>query len=396
MLSGYFIPDKARPLAPRPHLIPSIYLTCVIGSLLPQGKLRALSVTSVLIYLIAQIPKFTTGVLAQDSLGPIQATLSLLHWLDFFVFHSQNDWVRAKDAGVPRKGWKQKLGWSWDLNIAMRGIGWNWRVNNVPGGAPVGTLKWKFVRKEIFQAALSYLLFDLSQYPVTLTAYATSSPPDLFADTWPRQMLLTWLPALASCYALKLQYSLFAAMAVATGVSNAEDWPPIMGKLADVSTVRDLWGKFWHQLIRRKLNIPFRVLKKYVPIQKGTLTSRYLQLYLAFIASGLLHHLGALNLPSSSTKNNWNQLAYFFMQPIAITVEDIVIHLGKKAGIKKSWKTKAAGAVWTFAWFTFSLRYMVAYHFNALIFEKPVVPSLIRGWVRMTSGSSSVADLHEL
>ncbi|KAL5325817.1 hypothetical protein ACEPPN_006950 [Leptodophora sp. 'Broadleaf-Isolate-01'] len=125
-------------------------------------------------------------------------------------------------------------------------------------------------------------------------------------------------------------------MAVATGVSNAEDWPPIMGKLADVSTVRDLWGKFWHQLIRRKLNIPFRVLKKYVPIQKGTLTSRYLQLYLAFIASGLLHHLGALNLPSSSTKNNWNQLAYFFMQPIAITVEDIVIYLGKKAGIKKS------------------------------------------------------------
>lgn len=142
MFFGYFVPDEARPLGPRPYLIPSIYLACVIGSLLPQGTLRAFFVTSVLVYLTAQIPKFTTGDLALDSLLPIQATLVLLHWLDFFVFHSQDDWVRWKDARVSRNGWKQRLRWSSDLNTAMRGIGWNWKVNNVPKGAPGGTTKW--------------------------------------------------------------------------------------------------------------------------------------------------------------------------------------------------------------------------------------------------------------
>lgn len=141
MLSS-FVPDKARPLAPRPYLIPCIYLTCVLGSLLPQGKLRALSVTSVLIYLIVQIPKATTGELALDSLNPINATLLLLHWFDFFVFHSQDDWKRIEDRGVLRKNWKQRLGWSWDLSISQRGVGWNWKVKNVPEGAPVGTTKW--------------------------------------------------------------------------------------------------------------------------------------------------------------------------------------------------------------------------------------------------------------
>ncbi|PVH88079.1 hypothetical protein DL98DRAFT_581300 [Cadophora sp. DSE1049] len=86
---------------------------------------------------------------------------------------------------------------------------------------------------------------------------------------------------------------------------------------------------------------------------------------------------------------------YFFMQPLAITVEDIVIHYGKKAGIKESWRTRAVGALWTFAWFSFSLRYMVAFHFNALIFEKPVVPSLIQGVLKVT-GSPRISDVREL
>ena len=207
-----------------------------------------------------------------------------------------------------------------------------------------------FVRKELSQAILSYILFDISQYPLSVSAYTSAEPPSLFMEKLPRQLLFTWLPAIGSCQALQMQYSIFSALTVAIGLYNPEDWPPITGNLADVCTVRDLRGKFWHQLIRRvcpghvimdrslmteaESNVPFRILKSFVPIRTGTLTSKYLQLYLAFMASGLLHHLGALNLPLSSRENDWNQLANFFMQPIAITIEDIVIHYGKKAGIK--------------------------------------------------------------
>lgn len=139
------------------------------------------------------------------------------------------------------------------------------------------------------------------------------------------------------------------------------------------------------------------MLKRCVPIRRSNLTSMYLQLYLAFIASASLHHLGAWNIPDSSAANNWRQATFFLIQPIAISFEDFVIYLGKRTGIKKSckliltlpgcdcadtfvipWKMTILGRVWTFAWFTYSLRFDAAFHYGALIFEKPVLPSLLQ------------------
>jgi type II secretory pathway component PulL len=59
---------------------------------------------------------------------------------------------------------------------------------------------------------------------------------------------------------------------------------------------------------------------------------------MAFITTTFIHHLGALNLPTSSSKNNLNQVAFFMLQPVAITVEDFVVYLGEKAGLKESCK----------------------------------------------------------
>lgn len=373
-----FVPDRARPLASRPYLIPSIYLICIFGSLLPQGRARSILVMAALIYLIAQIPKCTSGERASDLFLPIQGTLVLVCWLDFFVLHSPNDFYRLKDKEKPPQTALGRLGWHADLCTAMRGIGWNWKVKNVPEPANPKTTKWAFVRKEALKAIMWYLLFDLCTYPVLESSYHSHNPPDLFSDTIPIQLIFTWLQALGSYYAINLQYSLAVALSVGVGLFKPQNWPPVMGKLRDVLTVRDLWGKFWHQFLRRKLNLPFEILKRYIPIRRGTLTSKYLQLYLAFIASACLHHLGAWNSPDSSGANNWRQATFFLIQPIAISFEDFVIYLGKKAGIKKSWKTKLLGRVWTFAWFTYSLRFIVAFHYGALIMEIPIIPSFFR------------------
>ena len=63
-----------------------------------------------------------------------------------------------------------------------------------------------------------------------------------------------------------------------------------------------------------------------------------MQLYMAFITTSLIHHLGAMNLPDNSSIVNLYQLAFFMLQPVAITVEDLVVYLGKKAGLKESSK----------------------------------------------------------
>jgi Membrane bound O-acyl transferase family len=71
-------------------------------------------------------------------------------------------------------------------------------------------------------------------------------------------------------------------------------------------------------------------------VKKGTLTSRYLQLYNAFLVSALIHHIGSLNIPYTPAVQY--QFLFFMMQPVAITIEDFAIYLGRKAGLKESCK----------------------------------------------------------
>jgi len=90
------------------------------------------------------------------------------------------------------------------------------------------------------------------------------------------------------------------------------------------------------------------------------------------------------------------QLTFFLLQPFAITFEDLVIHLGKRAGIKASWKTKFLGRLWTFAWMTYSMRY-AAVAFNGWeIARKSPMPSLISATLRMVGtdlGKQGVPEL---
>lgn len=89
-----------------------------------------------------------------------------------------------------------------------------------------------------------------------------------------------------------------------------------------------------HQLLRRTFETANSKLTRLFRIKKGTLVSRYLQLYNAFFVSALIHHIGALNMPYSPLVEY--QFYFFMIQPVAITIEDFAIHLGKKAGLKKT------------------------------------------------------------
>jgi hypothetical protein len=60
---------------------------------------------------------------------------------------------------------------------------------------------------------------------------------------------------------------------------------------------------------------------------------------MAFMATSFVHHTGAMNLTTTSGRNNLDQVAFFMLQPVAITAEDFVVYLGKKAGLKESRKT---------------------------------------------------------
>ena len=107
-----------------------------------------------------------------------------------------------------------------------------------------------FVRTEALKACLFYLLYDICWYQISTSSY-TSTSTDIFSNSLPRQAVFTWMVGTINYCTLNLQYSVASAFTVALGLYAPQDWPRLMGRLRDVSTVRDFWGKFWHQIIRR-------------------------------------------------------------------------------------------------------------------------------------------------
>lgn len=95
-------------------------------------------------YLIAEVPRATTGDVASDVLTPIQALLVLIHWVDFYIVHDPQTLKRrgVSESEVKQKGWWERFKWYGDLHTTSRGIGWDWEVKNIPKAAPLATTKW--------------------------------------------------------------------------------------------------------------------------------------------------------------------------------------------------------------------------------------------------------------
>jgi Membrane bound O-acyl transferase family len=119
-----------------------------------------------------------------------------------------------------------------------------------------------FVRTEIAKAFAWYLLFDLCWYPLSISKYNAVPAPDVFSDSLSHQVILALAMGIMNYCSLSLQFSLFAALTVGIGMYTPQDWPPLMGRLRDVSTVRDFWGKFWHQNLRRVCSVTSIFSKK--------------------------------------------------------------------------------------------------------------------------------------
>jgi hypothetical protein len=93
-------------------------------------------------------------------------------------------------------------------------------------------------------------------------------------------------------------------------------------------------------------------------LRKGSLASRYTQLYISFGISCLVHQYQMFNV----TRRGMGEFIFFMSQPIAISVEDLVQWVWrlyiKKTPTDRRWGTlfsTSVGYCWVFLWFSFSL-----------------------------------------
>ena len=99
------------------------------------------------------------------------------------------------------------------------------------------------------------------------------------------------------------------------------------------------------------LSQPATRITRALDLRKGSLASRYMQLYLTFGLSCLFHQYQIFNV----TRNDMGEFAFFMSQPLAITAEDFVQWAWRKVrGRERDDRrfNEAVGKLWTVIWFS--------------------------------------------
>ncbi|PGH29920.1 hypothetical protein GX50_07328 [[Emmonsia] crescens] len=261
-----------------------------------------------------------------------------------------------------------RLAWVWDLTLNMRGAGWNWRIStipvlpksisshldrsshevNKPEIVNLGDTK-SAAKSALFQMILSYIGLDALKVIMMLDPYfwgIVSSPPPSPLDSFgtfgkiTTQTYRLLLSVMGVVYAvecaastmslLSLSISLWAPFARTwTSVPIEAPWlyPKLFGSC--LSSILDhgligFWSKWWHQIFRFNFLQPSNWIYTHLPhrLQKP-FVRQFLQLYIAFGLSGLLHAAGSYTQLAPTTPFP-NLFLFFFLQAPAIMFQDLV------------------------------------------------------------------------
>jgi hypothetical protein len=181
-----------------------------------------------------------------------------------------------------------------------------------------------------------YLGYDLLS--TILVSTVTRTP--FFSLSFPTQVVYSWTKAFRAYTCFEATYYLLASLAVSLHISKPQDWPPITGSfLHDAWSIRNMWGKCWHQCARRHCGEAGILVKKACGFRNGGFRSRYSQIWVGFAVSAYGHHVGAI-IGGFEDRGFW-QAVFFMVQPAGIMVEDFAKWMGKALGVRDSGKFAA-------------------------------------------------------
>jgi hypothetical protein len=373
-------PSPSRPSTPAyANLIfPLSLFVCIISLTFPRSLRQALPIP-IIIGLFHYVRQFESPIDFTDNyMTNIHLLWTLIRWIDFTLIHQPEQLIRVDGLGDPIETaddiksypWPRKLVWSANLMTSIRGVRWNWQVNNIPHIDPD---RLAAVFDHIFIAIKYNLILDFRDYlalhhlldPVNIDTY--------FALPLWHQTLYVMVGILNSAAGIGLGYHALAAVCTATHLTHPRSWPPMFGSWAAFTTVRGAWGKLWHQMLRRFFTVSNDLLLNALGIKRGTTLSSYTQIYFAFLLSALFHHVGALNIPYMESVRY--QFLFFLLQPVCITIEDILIALAGRAGLQRGPLMGCLCLIWTFCALAWMGRYMAVYfsESGAMLAPNPVL-----------------------
>ncbi|KAI6122536.1 hypothetical protein EV401DRAFT_1858788 [Pisolithus croceorrhizus] len=325
---------------------------------------RLIGCSVVVAILAADLPLARTGNKKFDYLFGATLGTTVLQAIRFLLLVRPLEEYRHEADKVPayQLPFIQRYFWLFKMTNSPRGIGWSFKSSLIPvdprhrtrASFIASRLQWLFSHYLLLEAATLYTRCNpvfLSEASVTSQGYVLQC---LNVAAIPCQLY-----ALLTCVHCTL-----AVLAVGANLDEPQAWPQPFGHWKNAYTVRKFWGKTWHQMSR---HVSARISK---PKEREPWGVTYRRLCYAFMCSAFMHVCGDVLLQFriwddfSSTSTSGTTAVpniigysapYFILQPVGVLVEDAIIELGKRMGLKESTWARMVGYVWVWVFTSYSL-----------------------------------------
>ncbi|KAM6492407.1 Membrane bound O-acyl transferase family domain containing protein [Amanita muscaria] len=307
------------------------------------------------------------------------------------LFFSASDYILLTDVQQElfEKGQKvpayqlplfERVQWAARLFIGNRCVDWSHEPTHVlPPRPSPATTRPRFVLNQLLYLALELAIFE------ALTTYTKSSPcfaangHSMAADGvfWLAVNLIVY--GISASVSIDMPHRVLGIVVVGSGFKEPRDWVPFFGSVYDAYSLRNFWGRVWHQMLRRQMLshgrfLAYRVLR----LKKGSLASFLVQMYVGFAISALIHFGGEY-----SVLGRWScqhAVRFFFLQAIGVSVETVVFEIGKKLSIRGSWYW--VGYLWVLGWFMYTFPGWMDPLFRAGMIEMTSNFGILASWLK--------------
>ncbi|KAJ6144096.1 toxin biosynthesis protein Tri7-like protein [Penicillium chermesinum] len=237
------------------------------------------------------------------------------------------------------------------LTMDYSAVGTRWQVRNVPkmpawlGANPTRSRFLRMIREDefIWNEIIAVLL-----EPTTTAKHSWLVEVTINVVIW----------HLLARLSLDFKWRATSIVAVGLGISEPANWPPMFGSSFEAYSIRNFWGKYWHQQLRWPLTATSSfLLRDILRMPRPSILERYTNIALSFLLSGLIHLAAQYK---GSTFDKPGAVAFFTSFALGIIIEDGAQELWSRLTSSDSnekekdtktavWK-KAVGYVWVSSW----------------------------------------------
>ncbi|KAJ6576560.1 membrane bound O-acyl transferase family-domain-containing protein [Mycena vulgaris] len=329
------------------------HITLAINS----ATIRRISFAPLCAILIYLHLNTSTGHLTQNWLTGHMLVIEVFTASDYLLVTKDVHDLRQSDrlTSISESPFSERLKWAQKLTLNPRGIGWAHEPTDALPPKPT-TSRPSFLVSQVLHFAWYTALLEVVGLAARSIPVLHKDSHGLGSNGWLQQLLSVFTLGMSLYTSACLRGCIFRILFVGLGVWDPHECPDLFDSWQHAYTVRKFWGKFWHQILRRLLLSHARLFSyRVMGLRPGTPSSAYVQLFAAFILSGIIHQFGQYMLTRDDLyPSSKGPLFFFLSQAMIITVEDSIISVGKKAGLRgRSWKV--VGFLWVLAWLTLSV-----------------------------------------